>query len=241
MNKTIYSVLTLVTIGLIGYTGFYASTVAPTQPVAIVATTTPTVTEEIPAKNILTTKTGKTISIVETNPNGESMSTLRIIPKGFEINGEIILERNKLSNFFLIDMNNDGFDELAIITTSQGSGSYGTVTLFTTTGDKGLTLVETPEVTEDLTKKGALFEGYLGHDLFSNSSGVLLREFPTYTASDTNSMPTGPSKKIFYALGEIAGKYGITLSGDTKPVLTSTTTVSISVTSSSTQATSSKR
>lgn len=240
MNKTIYSALTLATIGLIGYTGFYASTQSNNQAVAIVATTTPTITEEIPAKNILTTKTGRTISIVETNPNGESMSSLRIIPKGFTDSKEILLEKNKLTDFFLVDMNNDGYDELAIVTISQGSGSYGEVTLFTTVGDTGLTLIETPQISEDLTKKDGLFEGYLGYDIFTNNSGTLLREFPIYNASGTNNMPTGLTKKIVYILGEISGKYSVTLTNENKPISSSTTTISILVNSSSSQATSSK-
>ncbi len=240
MNKTIYIALSLVTVGLLGYTGFYTFTQSTIQPEVVVATSAPIVIEEIPAKNILTTKTGKTISVVETNPNGESMSNLRIIPRGFENTTEILLEKNKLTDFFLIDMNSDGYDELVIITTSQGSGNYGEITLFTTTGDKGLALIETPQISEDLTKKGGLFEGYLGHDIFSNNSGILLREFPTHNASDTNNMPTGLTKKIVYTLGEIAGKYSITLTNENKSISPTTTTASILVTSSSSQATSSK-
>lgn len=196
----------------------------------MVATTTAPVIEETLAKNILTTKTGKRITVNETNPSGESLSTITITPSGFENNTEIVLEKNKLTNFFLVDINSDGYDELAIITTSVGSGSYGDITLFTTSNDKALTLLDVPALDEDLTKKGALFDGYQGHDNFRKvDGGLLVREFPTYNASDTNNLPTGPLKKVFYTLTmATSGSYSVNLVSEVKigssTITTSTTT-----------------
>ncbi len=214
MKKTIYIILTLIVVGFLGYTLFYVTThkgnVAPT--ITIVATSTPVVENIVPAKNILTTKTGKTITIRETNPSGESLSTITITPKGFKADQPIVLEKNKLTDFFLTDMNNDGFDELVIITAAQGSGSYGEVDIFTTVGDKILLKVDTPSVTEDSTKKGGLFEGYMGHDTFMVASGTLMRQFPLYTASSTNSAPTGQIKTIYYSLNQTNDVFSIVLS-----------------------------
>ena len=220
MHKTTYIVLLVVTLSLLGYTAFYTFT-KPTTPLVVapvVATTTPPAIEETPPQNILTTKTGKRITVNETNPSGESLSTITLIPSGFENNSEIVLEKNKLTNFFLIDLDRDGYDELAVITTSAGSGSYGDITLFTTSKDKTLALLDVPTLDEDLTKKGALFDGYQGHDNFKKvDDGLLVREFPTYNASDTNNLPTGPVKKVFYTLTmATSGAYTVNLVSEVK-------------------------
>jgi hypothetical protein len=245
MKKTIYIILTLIVVGFLGYTLYYTTThkanIEPTLTIVATTTIATTTVDSVPAKNILTTKTGKTITIRETNPSGESLSTITITSKGLTNDQPIVLEKNKLTDFFLTDMNNDGFDELVIVTTAQGSGSYGEVDIFTTVDDKALLKVDTPSVTEDDTKKGALFEGYMGHDLFMVASGTLMRQFPLYTASSTNSTPTGQTKTIFYSLNGTSSVFSVTLSptkkllpqvptntplmkGTTSPSITSTAT-----------------
>lgn len=214
MSKTIYITLLLITIGILGYTGFYIATYQAPTPIITempTATTTPEVAEVPSKKTILTTKSGKSIIIEETNPNGESLSTIVITPKDFVTNETIILEENKLTATYLLDMNQDTFDELVLVTIAQGSGSYGQVDIFTTAGDKNVSKVTVPEITEDDAKKGGLFEGYMGHDTFSITNGVLVREFPTYTATNTNSTPTGPVKKLLYTLSMKDGIYSVAL------------------------------
>lgn len=218
MQKPIYVFLLLITTLLIGHTLYYSFT---HQPAAIspVFTETASSTElaasttTVPAPNtLLTTQSGKTITVTETNPNGESLSTILITSAGFASNTPITLETNTLTHFFLADLNQDTYDELILITTAQGSGSYGEAIIYTTTNDQGLVPVTIPQLKEEDTKKGGLFEGYMGHDTFTLASGtVLTREFPTYTASDTESLPTGPVKKVFYTL---------TLKGSSTPSIT---------------------
>jgi heat shock protein HslJ len=227
MKKNIYIVLSIVTTSLLLYTGYYTYTHTGTPSVAVVATSTPQVatsTIEDPHTKTLTTKTGKTITIKETNPVGESLSTITITPAGFATNTPITLEKNKLTDSFLLDMNKDTFDELVLITTAQGSGSYGEATIFTTTKDGELLPVKVPDITEDDTKKGSLFEGYTGHDSFSIVNGVLVREFPTSNASDTNSLPTGPKRKVIYNLNEKDGAYSVVFAKDTMTTATTTST-----------------
>ncbi len=238
MKKTTYIALSGLTALLLVYTGYFTITQPPK---AATATTTPMLTEEVVDKNTLTTKNGKSITVRETNPSGQSLSTITLIPLGFENNTEIVLEKNKLSTFFLVDINRDSFEEFAIITTSQGSGSYGELTLFTTANNKQLTPVLIPSMSEEDTKKGALFEGYLGHDTFSIIDGKLIREFPIYNASDTNSLPTGPSKKILYSLSvATSGVWSVNLEAElqiissTSTKATSTLTVASSTKSTAT-------
>lgn len=211
MKKYSYILLCIVALGFLGYTVYYVMSHKTSAPVVVdtpipVATSSP----QIEDKNTYTTKSGKKITLVETNPVGESLSTITITPQGFSTNTPIILETNKLTNSFYNDLNNDGYEELIITTVAQGSGSFGEVFLFTTASSTQLLPVEIKEMNEEDTEKGALFEGYMGHDSFSVIDGKLIREFPTYTKNDTNNEPTGPRKSIVYLLTEKNGVYSVT-------------------------------
>lgn len=71
------------------------------------------------------TKTGKTIIVLETHLVGRSLSTIEIKSNGFEHNFQAVYEdRHPISDVFLVDLDGNGFDEIYIITTSAGSGSY---------------------------------------------------------------------------------------------------------------------
>ena len=143
------------------------------------------------------TKTGKTIIISETHPVGQSLSTIKISTKDFEYNySEIYEDRNPISDIFLSDLDGNGFDEIYIITTSAGSGSYGTVLGFASNKDKSLSMINFPEVQEgDIN-----FKGYMGHDTFKIEDRKLVRIFPIYNQSDTNQNPTGGKRKLIYGL-----------------------------------------
>ena len=143
------------------------------------------------------TKTGKTIIISETHPVGRSLSTIRISTKGFEHNyAEVFENKDPISNVFIADLDGNGFDEIYIITTSAGSGSYGTVLGFASNKDKSLSMINFPEIrkgNEDL-------EGYMGHDTFKIEDRKLIRIFPIYNRGDTNSNPTGGKRMLVYGL-----------------------------------------
>ncbi len=226
MKRNIYILLCVITLVLLGYTAYYAISHKGDSQVASetlnpVATTTP----EAQDKNTYITKSGKKIKLVETNPAGESLSTITITPEGFTVNMPIVLEVNKLTNSFYFDLNNDNYEELIITTMAQGSGSFGDIFIYTTASNTELLPVAVPEITEDDTKKGSLFEGYMGHDSFTIVDGKLTREFPTYNKTDTSSEPTGPRKNIIYSLVEKKGLYSMTLSKGMVINTTSTTTV----------------
>ena len=102
------------------------------------------------------TKTGKTIMISETHPVGQSLSTIKISTKDFEYNySGIYKDRDPITDNFLSDLDGKGFDEIYIIITSPGSGSYGTVLGFVSNKDKSLSMINFPEVQEgDIHFKG---------------------------------------------------------------------------------------
>ncbi len=76
------------------------------------------------------------------------------------------------------DLDANGFDELYIITTSAGSGSYGNVIAIASLSDKSLSQITVPVVEEKEMKKGGNFEGYQGHDEFEIIENSLARRFP---------------------------------------------------------------
>jgi hypothetical protein len=143
------------------------------------------------------TKTGKTIIISETHPTGQSLSTIEIITKDFEHNyPEIYQDRDPISDIFVADLDGNGFDEIYIITTSAGSGSYKTVLGFASNKDKSLSMINFPEI----QARDENFKGYMGHDTFKIEDQKLLRTFPIYNEGDTNQNPTGGTRKLVYGL-----------------------------------------
>jgi hypothetical protein len=143
------------------------------------------------------TKTGKPIIISETHPVGQSLSTIEITTKDFEHDFLGIYEnRNPISDVLIADLDGDGFDEIYIITTSVGSGSYGTVLGFASNMDKSLSMINFPEIQEGDNN----FKGYMGHDNFEIKERKLVRIFPIYNQGDTNQNPTGGKRKLIYGL-----------------------------------------
>jgi hypothetical protein len=143
------------------------------------------------------TKTGKTIIVSETHPVGRSLSTIEIRTKGFEHNFQAVYEdMDPISDVFVADLDGNGFDEIYIVTTAAGSGSYGGVLGFASNKDKSLSMIHFPEV--QMGDKH--FDGYMGHDTFTIEGRKLVRIFPVYTKGDTNEKPTGGRRKLVYGL-----------------------------------------
>lgn len=149
------------------------------------------------SSRVFSTRTGKTIVVTETHPVGQSLSTIVVHTEGFEYDRPQTYEdRDPISEVFLSDLDGNGFDEIYIMTTSQGSGSYGFVLGFASNRDRSISIVNFPEIEEgDVT-----FEGYMGHDSFTISDRKLLRSFPIYREGDGNSDPTGGRRTVTYGL-----------------------------------------
>jgi hypothetical protein len=154
-----------------------------------------TVSPDAPKK--YRTMTGKTIIISETHPVGQGLSTIEVRTEGFEHNfGEVFEDRDPTSDVFVADLDGNGFDEIYIITTSAGSGSYGTVLGLASNKDKSLSMIHFSERREG----DEHFEGYMGHDTFKIEEQKLVRIFPIYNKGDTNENPTGGRRKLVYGL-----------------------------------------
>jgi hypothetical protein len=149
------------------------------------------------AQKAYRTKTGKTIILLETQPVGGSLGTIEITTRGFEHEfQEAFADRYPISDVFVADLDSNGFDEIYIVTTAAGSGSYGTILGFASNKDKSLSMIHFPEMREG----DAHFEGYMGHDTFTIEGRKLVRIFPVYQEGDTNANPTGGRRKLVYGL-----------------------------------------
>lgn len=150
-----------------------------------------------PGMNEYFTRSGKSLSVTESHPVGQSLSNIQIESKGFAHNISASFEDHDPIHKVLIgDLDENGFDEFYIITASSGSGSYGDVLAFASNRDKSLSLIYFP----DIQQGDERFVGYFGHDTFILEEGRLLRSFPLYLPSDTNDKPTGGASAIIYKL-----------------------------------------
>jgi hypothetical protein len=143
------------------------------------------------------TSTGKWISVIETHPVGQSVSDIRITTAGFEHElDETVEGADPIKDIFIADLDGNGFDELYIITISAGSGSYGKVIGMASNREKSMSMINFPEIERD----DPIFEGYMGHDAFTVENQRLVRSFPVYRSKDTNTKPTGGTRRVVYRL-----------------------------------------
>lgn len=206
MKKNIYLILCGASIILLGVTLYVAITKSSEArlPIALVPTTA---TTTLPTPKEYTTATGKIFTVLDTHPNGESLSMITVSGKGFDASSTFSFEKDTLKNIFVTDLDKNGFDELYLITQSAGSGSYGEVTGFASNNDTSLSEITVPKITDEEKAAGGTFEHYQGHDIYALENGILTRSFPLYMASDTNSSPTGGTKKITYSLEKGADSF----------------------------------
>jgi hypothetical protein len=96
------------------------------------------------------------------------------------------------------DLDQDGYDELYIVTTSSGSGSFGNV--IAVRMGQGQRLSKINFAASYLDDKR--LQGHMGKDRYSIDSmnHLLLRTFPVYKESDPNTNPSGGERTISYRL-----------------------------------------
>ena len=147
--------------------------------------------------NEYVTRSGKSLYIEETHPQGQSLSHILLKSSGFEHNlSETFEDRDPIKSVYIGDLDGNGFDEFYIITISSGSGSYGNIIAFASNKDKSLSIIHFPTVLEGDDR----FSGYMGHDNFYISENKLIRSFPIFLLSDKNSNPTGGKRQLTYEL-----------------------------------------
>lgn len=105
--------------------------------------------------------------VTEIHPVGQSSRNIVIESSGFEhILSETIHDSDPIGNVYITDLDKNGFDEIYIITVSEGTGSYENVIGFASNRDKSLSMIHFPEIQEGDDR----FNGYRGHDIFQTSN-----------------------------------------------------------------------
>jgi hypothetical protein len=154
------------------------------------------------------TKSGKMFLVDIDHSMGASICTVEVETKGFDIANTThkLGTLDPVKNIFLSDLDDNGFEEIYLITQSAGSGSYVNIYGIASNKDKSTSPVYVRPVSEKQMEKGGLFEGFMGHNNFSLQNNKLINSFPVYKNEDSNAKPTGGNKKIEYRL--IAGEAG---------------------------------
>ena len=129
-----------------------------------------------------------------------SNGTLTIRTFGQDEGNEIFEQsiQGRVTGAETADLNHDGFPEVLVYVTSDGSGSYGTVIGYSSNNGKSMSQIYFPPTAEN----SKINQGYMGHDTFSTAEDTLVQSFPVYRPGDTNSNPTGPTRQVQYALVE---------------------------------------
>ncbi len=158
------------------------------------------------------TATGKTIElIIEKSSN--SLSDFTIVSVDFPNNNDSlsIKDSDPLQLSVIKDLDANGYDELYLITTSTGSGSYASIFGFASNQDLSLTSIYVPGISENDVQLNGPFYGYMGHDSIYFSDNRILRKYPVYKDGDPNCCPTGGYKTLSYQLkaGEASWKLEI--------------------------------
>ena len=154
------------------------------------------------------TKSGKIFIVDIDHSMGASICTVEVETKGFDIANTThkLGTLDPVKDIFLSDLDDNGFEEIYLITQSAGSGSYVNIYGIASNTDKSTSPVYVRPVSEKQMEKGGLFEGFMGHNNFTLQNKKLINSFPVYKNEDSNAKPTGGNKKIEYRL--IAGEAG---------------------------------
>jgi len=150
------------------------------------------------------TKSKKQFTVVEKKV-GESASKITVLGTGFPNSQEIfrLEDIDPKETGFLEDLDDDGFEELYLITRSVGSGSYATIFGYASYKDLSYGPIYIPDPIENDPN----FAGYMGHDRINIIDSQLVREFPVYKEGDTNSEPSGGIRILKYALEKGEASY----------------------------------
>lgn len=152
------------------------------------------------------TKSGMLFTLTEEKLSS-SVSNISIQGMNFPNSNEILTFKNvdPIEQFYVIDLNKDGYEEFYIAVRTVGSGSYIKLLGIASFSDESYGKIYIQSIAEN----DDLAEGYMGHDEISFNSNGIERTFPLYKDSDSNSNPTEGIRKVNYEL--ITGEAGYIL------------------------------
>lgn len=152
------------------------------------------------------TKSGMLFTLTEEKLS-QSVSNISIQGMNFPNSNEILTFEgvDPIEQFYIIDLNNDGFEEFYIALRSVGSGGYVKLLAIASFSDESYGKIYIQSITDN----DDLSEGYMGHDEIAFNSKNIERTYPIYNADDQNAKPTGGLRKVNYEL--ITGEAGYIL------------------------------
>jgi hypothetical protein len=144
---------------------------------------------------------GITYIVREDKSLGVSVSRITVIATDSTHTDSLNLgDKDPVQTGMLADLDENKQDELYLVTTSAGSGSYAHISGFMRDEQNKLVAIAIPEVTPEDQTQGRRFEGYMGHDTLYIHKNKLVRKFPKYKPGDSNDKPTGGNREIHYSL-----------------------------------------
>lgn len=126
--------------------------------------------------------------------------TLVIQPAGLSITNEAF--KHDITGYTVTgaeigDLNTDGYPEIFVYLTSDGSGSYGQLIGYSVNNGKSASQVYLPDVAEN----SEINQGYMGHDQMAIVENCFCQRFPIYNEEDSNATPTtAKTRQIQYKL-----------------------------------------
>lgn len=144
-----------------------------------------------------TLKLGKSGYQVRCSNKDAEKNSINIRPVGFdkEARESIMNIKGRIIELSIEDLNNDGYPELVIYCRSGVHGDFVDAYTVISLSNKAFMAVGLPDVLLDAKTR----DGYRGHDGYTLLEGRLMRKFPIYKASDTDSA-SGGNRIITYVL-----------------------------------------
>ncbi|NME71152.1 hypothetical protein [Flammeovirga aprica] len=152
------------------------------------------------------TKSGMLFTLTEEKIS-QSVSNITIQGMNFPNSNEILTFEgvDPIEQFYVIDLNRDGFEEFYIAVRTAGSGGYIRLLGIASFNDESYGKIYIQSITDN----DDLAVGYMGHDEIDFTSSGIQRSYPLYGDDDTNAHPTGGMRKVNYEL--ITGEAGYIL------------------------------
>lgn len=125
--------------------------------------------------------------------------SLMVQPSGLSISNETL--RHDITGYTVVnaeigDLNIDGYPEVLVYLTSDGSGSYGKLIGYSVNNGKSVSQVYLPDISEN----NEVNKGYMGHDEMAIVENTFCQRFPIYEEGDSNANPTGKTRQIQYKM-----------------------------------------
>lgn len=125
--------------------------------------------------------------------------SLMVQPSGLSISNETL--RHDITGYTVVnaeigDLNIDGYPEVLVYLTSDGSGSYGKLIGYSVNNGKSVSQVYLPDISEN----NEVNKGYMGHDEMAIVENIFCQRFPIYEEGDSNANPTGKTRQIQYRM-----------------------------------------